>query len=274
MNTPTQRREVVESLKQKGLSKRAACKWSGQSRRVTQYEAKTPIEDEALIKKMKQVSLAHPRYGYRRVAVLVKASQSCVWRLWKQHGFKLGRKRLKKRLVIQKGGLPRPHKAEFPDHVWTYDIIHDRLADGSEFKMLCILDEFTRECLAIYVAKSIPARVVKAVLARVMGTGRKPKYLRSDNGSQFTATPVKIWLKAAAVGPAFIDPGSPWQNGFVESFHGKLRDECLSLEYFNSQKDAEVVIEQWRHAYNTERPHSSLDYKTPAAFAAQFVNKR
>jgi putative transposase len=154
--------------------------------------------------------------------------------------------------------------------VWTYDIIHDRLADGSAFKMLCLLDEFTRECLAIYVARSIRATDVQRVLMEVIAMWGMPEFIRSDNGGEFAATAIMAWLTNQKVGPAFIDPGCPWQNGFVESFHGKLRDECLNREWFASLAEAKVVIKQWRHFYNTQRPHSALDYKTPVAAAMAF----
>lgn len=158
--------------------------------------------------------------------------------------------------------------------MWTYDIIEDRLADGSTFRMLCVLDEFTRECLGIYVARTIRAADVIRVLQVIMDVHvRKPEFIRSDNGGQFAANDVMAWLHEHMVGPTFVDPGCPWQNGFVESLHGKFRDECLNREWFKSIQEATIVIEQWRQFYNAKRPHSSLNYLTPAAFAAQHTHR-
>jgi transposase InsO family protein len=146
--------------------------------------------------------------------------------------------------------------------------VHDRLADGRPFKTLSVLDEFTRECVAILVATSIRAETVITTLSKVMCRRGAPEFLRSDNGSEFTAQAVQMWLEAHQVGPTFIPPGQPWKNGFVESFHDKFRDECLEREWFHSLEEAQVVIEKWRKHYNTQRPHSSLGYQTPAQFAA------
>ena len=260
----------------KGLSeraacgvRRAACKWSGWSRAVSQYPPAKAISDVQLVEQVKHMALLHPRFGYRRIAVMLGESPRRVWRLWRRHGFKLGKQRTKRR-GQKEARLARPHRAEHPNHVWTYDIIHDRLADGSSFKMLCLLDEFTRECLAIYVARSIRAADVQRVLMEVMAVRGMPGFIRSDNGGEFAATAIMAWLTDNNVGPAFIDPGCPWQNGFVESFHGKLRDECLNREWFKTLQEACIVIEQWRRFYTTQRPHSSLGYKTPVAAAMAF----
>ncbi len=147
--------------------------------------------------------------------------------------------------------------------------MHDQLGDGRRFKTLSVLDEFTRECLAIQVGQSIRAPQVIQVLAQVMSTRGAPAYLRSDNGSEFTAKAVQRWLREPQIGPAFIAPGRPWQNGYIESFHSRLRDECLNREWFHSGTEAAHVIERWRQQYNTARPHSSLGYRTPAQVAAQ-----
>jgi putative transposase len=168
---------------------------------------------------------------------------------------------------------PLPQQAEYPNHVWTYDILFDRLADGRPFKTLSVLDEFTRECLGILVAISIHAEDVIAFLAGILQQRNAPVFLRSDNGSEFTAAAVQTWLADKKVGPAFIPPGQPWKNGFIESFHDKFRDECLQREWFSSLLDAQVVIADWRLHYNAQRPHSSLGYKTPAAFAAQYITQ-
>jgi putative transposase len=209
---------VITHLTSKGLSDRAACMWSGWSRQVSQYQPAKALSDVQLVEQMKHTSLLHPRFGYRRIAVMLDESPRRVWRLWRRHGFKLGKQRVKRK---PKKAVPseRPHRAEHPNHVWTYDILHDRLADGSAFKMLCLLDEFTRECLAIYVARSIRAADVQRVLTEVMAVRGVPRFptgtfrIRSDNGGEFAATAIMAWLTDNHVGPAFIDPGCPWQNG-------------------------------------------------------------
>lgn len=191
------------------------------------------------------------------------------WRLWKRYDFQIGSQRPRKPRKQEKMSA-LPQQAEYPNHVWTYDLLFDRFADGRPFKTLSILDEFTRECLGILVAITIHAEDVTAFLDGVMQKRSSPVFLRSDNGSEFTAESVQIWLAKKSVGPAFIPPGQPWKNGFIESFHDKFRDECLQREWFSSLLDAQVVIADWRLHYNTRRPHSSLKYKTPADFAAQF----
>lgn len=260
---------MIGQMRQAGLSERAASRWSPWSRRVALYEAKLIESDAELLAQMKLMSLLHPRFGYRRIAIMLNESVKCVRRLWCRHGFKLDENRPKHRRSHADKD-ERPHRAEHPDHVWTYDIIEDRLADSSIFRMLCVLDEFTRECLAIYVARTICAADVIRTLQSIMDKyARKPEFIRSDNGGQFAANAVMAWLGERKVGPAFIDPGCPWQNGFVESFHGKFRDECLNREWFKSMQEAAIVVEQWRQFYNAKRPHSSLNYMTPLAFAAQ-----
>lgn len=255
-------------MRQAGLSGRAASRWSPWSRQVATYAAKLIASDAELLQQMKLMALLHPRFGYRRIATMLNTSVKRVRRLWHQHGFKLGAGRSKRRRSRGDAG-ERPHRAEHADHVWTYDIIEDRLADGSVFRMLCVPDEFTRECLAIYVARTIRAADVTRTLQSIMDQhGRKPECIRSDHGGQFAADAVMAWLSERRVDSAFIDPGCPWQNGFVESFHGKFRDECLNREWFKSINEAAVVIEQWRQFYNAKRPHSSLRYMTPLAFAA------
>lgn len=259
---------MIEHMESKGLSKRSACRWSGFSRSVGRYKLRRPAQDDQCLKKMREVAKDNPRYGYRRVAILSGIGFGRSWRLWKQHGFQIGAQRTRKPRKKDKVSI-QPQQAEYPNHVWTYDILFDRLADGRPFKTLSVLDEFTRECLGILTATSILAQDVIALLSAIFLRRTAPVFLRSDNGSEFTAEPVQTWLEQNKVGPAFIPPGQPWKNGFIESFHDKFRDECLQREWFPSLLDAQVVIEDWRLHYNTQRPHSSLNYKTPAEFAAQ-----
>ena len=197
-------------------------------------------------------------------------SERRIRRLWELHGFTCKRPK-KSRNKIVPSENPRPNRADHPDHVWTYDFMHDTLKSGRSYRLLNVLDEFTRECLTIHVNHSINSQDVIGMLWEVMRkTGRKPEYLRSDNGSEFVAGEVKCWLASQAVGPSYIDPGSPWQNGFIESFNGKLRVELLKREWFHSLQEAQVEIERWRNFYNDERPHSALGRIPPSKFAATY----
>jgi len=268
--TAVERHTLIEHLESKGLSKRAACHWAGYSRSVGSYVLRRPDQDAQALEEMHKAVHANPRYGYRRVAVISGLGFGRSWRIWKKHGFQIAPHRTRK--PQKKDKTPaQPQPAEYPNHVWTYDILFDRLADGRIFKTLSILDEFTRECVGILVATSILSQDVIAFLSVILQQRSAPVFLRSDNGSEFTAESVQIWLQQNKVGPAFIPPGQPWKNGFIESFHDKFRDECLRREWFQSLLDAHVVIEDWRLHYNTQRPHSSLDYKTPADFAAHYT---
>lgn len=266
MVTPAQRHDLLTHLTSKGLSQRSACRWSGLTRRMARYRLQQPARDAQAITAMQPVMAQHPRFGYRRVAVLAQLSFKRAWRLWKQQGFAVQPARVRRPRALRRD--ERSHQATHRNHVWTYDILFDRLADGRLFKTLSILDEFTRECLAIHVAPSIRANDVIAVLQRTMQQQGHPQFIRSDNGSEFTATAVQQWLQMQHVGPSFIAPGHPWQNGFIESFHGKFRDECLNREWFTTGHEATIVIEHWRKDYNTHRPHSALGYRTPAQVAA------
>ena len=266
MVTPAQRHDVLTHLTSTGLSQRSACRWSGISRSAARYRLRQVVHDAQSLAAMQPVMTQHPRFGYRRVAVLARLSFKRAWRLWQQQGFAVQPGRVRRPRATRRD--ERSHQATHRNHVWTYDILYDRLADGRLFKTLSILDEFTRECLAIHVAPLIRATDVVAVLQRTMQHHGRPQFLRSDNGSEFTATTFQQWLQSQHVGPSFIAPGHPWQNGFIESFHGKFRDECLSREWFTTGHEATIVIEHWRQNYNTQRPHSALNYRTPAQVAA------
>jgi putative transposase len=267
-----ERHTLLASVEEKGLSKRAACRWTGISRSVSRYKLQRPDQDAQYVETMRQSTKDNPRYGYRRIAIVSGLGFGRSWRLWKQYDFQIGSQRPRKPRKQEKTPA-LPQQAEYPNHVWTYDLLFDRFADGRPFKTLSILDEFTRECLGILVATTIHAEDVTAFLDGVMQKRSSPVFLRSDNGSEFTAESVQTWLAQKSVGPAFIPPGQPWKNGFIESFHDKFRDECLQREWFSSLLDAQIVIEDWRLHYNTRRPHSSLKYKTPAEFAAQFITQ-
>jgi len=227
------------------LSARAACRWAGCSHAVGRYVLRCPDQDAKWLEEMRKAARANPRYGYRRVAVVSGVGFGSSWRRWKQHDFQVAPQRARKRQKKDKSPS-QPQQAEYPNHVWTYDILFDRLADGRQFKTLSILDEFTRECLGILVATSILAQDVIAFLAVIFQKRTAPVFLRSDNGSEFTAEAVQTWLEQNKVDPAFIPPGQLWKNGFIESFHDKFRDECLQREWLQSLLEAQVVIEAWR----------------------------
>jgi len=165
------------------------------------------------------------------------------------------------------------NKAEYPNHVWSYDFVEDRTERGGKLRILAIIDEYTRECLAIRVAPSIPASAVVRVLEWLFLTRGVPKHIRSDNGPEFVARAVCHWLEESGCQTLFINPGSPWENGYIESFIDKLRDECLNREIFRNGGEAQVIVENWRQEYNNYRPHSSLDYLTPSEFAKRYYEK-
>ena len=260
MSTPAGRRRALEAVSSRGVSERAACRYLGLSRRVTGYELRQPAKDRALGDRLIESSQQLPRFGYRRTAAWLDVSLCRVRRLWKQLGLQLPRRRPRRRRCGTDIRLPGATNA---NSVWCYDFVHDRFADGRAFRLLCVLDEHTRECLAIEVARSITSQDVILVLSRLMRLYGKPAFIRSDQGTEFTAGAVMRWLRDQRVGPAFIGPGRPWHNGFVESFNGKLRDECLNREWFRDLREARMLIGQWREFYNHRRPHSSLGNRTP-----------
>jgi len=266
MVTPARRREAVDVMVCRGLSKTAAARQLGLSRRVMCYEPRQIAKDRELGGQIREVSQQYPRFGYRRVAAWMDLSEKQVWRLWSQMGLALPKRRPRRRRTGSDIRLP---EAVQPNTVWSYDFVHDRTANGRTLKLLCVVDEHSRECLAIEVGRSIRSQDVILTLSRLMRLYGKPQYIRSDNGAEFTASAVMRWLRDQNVGPTYIKPGSPWQNGYVESFNGKLRDECLNREWFLTIREARVVIEQWRQFYNHQRPHSALGYKTPANIGQQ-----
>lgn len=269
MMTPIGRRRVLRRAMDRGLSARSACRLLGFSRSVACYGLRQPVKDEPYVAQLVQTSQQYPRFGYRRMAFWLSWSQKRVRRLWSQQGLQLPRRRGRKRRL---GTDVRVPGAPVPNSVWTYDFVHDRLADKSALKLLCVLDEHTRECLAIEVARSMSSITVINTLARLMRLHGKPAHIRSDQGAEFTAGVVMRWLRDQNVGPVFIAAGKPWQNGFVESFNGKLRDECLTREWFRDLREARILIERWRHFYNHQRPHSALAYRTPAAVRQEWLN--
>lgn len=257
-----------------GYSCRRSCRVSSLSRSTLRHKAELRAErDNEVVEQIKRVVKKHRRYGCPRVYAQLRRqglliNRKRVHRLWKKEGFSLRRKGRRKRHIVT--GQERVHKAEYPNHIWTYDFIEDRTAKGNRLRILSVLDEFHRECLCLRVERSFPASKVIETLEFLFLLKGRPMYLRSDNGPEFIAKAVKGWLGTQEVKPVYIEPGSPWQNGFVESFHDKLRDECLNQEIFANTSEARALIETWREYYNNERLHSGLGYRTPAEFAAQF----
>ena len=261
MTTPSGRRAALDHLTRRGVSQRKACRYLGLSRRVACYRLRQPDKDRVVGQRLITASQDVPRFGYRRMAAWLALSESRVRRLWRTLGLNIPRRRPRRR---RSGSDIRLPGAVQPNAVWSYDFVHDQLVDGRVLKLLCVVDEYTRECLAIEVGASLRSQDVILTLSRLMRLYGKPAYVRSDNGAEFTAAKVMRWLRDNAIGPAFIAPGSPWQNGVVESFNGKLRDELLNREWFRTRAEAKVLIERWRQFYNERRPHSAHRYQPPA----------
>ena len=214
----------------------------------------------------------HPRYGYRRIWALLRrqgfvVNRKRIWRLWRQEGLKVPKKqRKKRRLGTSANGCVR-QRAMRKDQVWAWDFVHDRTTDGRTLKWLTIVDEYTRECLALRVARSIKARDAIDILAELFARRGVPEFLRSDNGPEFIATAMRKWLERVNVGTLYIEPGSPWENGYSESFNSKCRDEFLNAEEFDTVPHARALAGAWEADYNDGRPHSALGYMTPSEFA-------
>lgn len=262
------RREQANYAHRRGLSQRCACALIGVSRSTLGYELQQPLKDAPVMAAMRELSAQYPRFGYRRIHVyLERQGHRMSWdrahRLWRLAGLQVPRKRPRRRVAT---GRPRPLPATGANQVWAYDFVFDACASGQQLKCLTVIDEWTRECLAIDVQGSIRSKRVIEVLGRLVSLHGAPQSLRSDNGPEFVSRAILKWLKEADIATAFIDPGKPWQNGADESFNGKLRDECLSAEWFRTRQEARAVIEDWRRHYNLDRPHSSLGYLSPFEF--------
>jgi putative transposase len=238
------------------------------------YQGRKAAKDAAVIERMQELSAQYPRYGYRRIRIFLgrdghRMGVGRAYRLWRVAGLQLPRRRPRKRVA---GARPRPQAPCGPNQVWSYDFVFDHCANGQQLKCLTVTDEFTKEGLAIDVDGRIRSPRVIEVLSRLVSARGAPTFLRSDNGPEFVSKALLSWIVAQGIGTALIEPGKPWQNGVTESFNGKFRDECLSLEWFRSRAEAKVIIETWRRHYNEVRPHSSLGYLTPNEFVARRAN--
>ena len=274
MVSPTRRREAVTSLRDRHrVSERRACQLVGQARATQRYRPRKKDGQTMIVKKMHELVRRHPRFGYRRIHALLRrmglrTNRKRVCRLWKQEGFKVPQKQGKKRrLGVSANGVERC-VAERIDHVWGWDFIHDRDQKGRAIKTLSIVGEYTRECLALEVGRSFKAVDVLDVLRELFVIRGVPEHIRSDNGPEFIAQAIRAFLGRASVGTLHIEPGAPWRNGYAESFHSRLRDELLDAEVFADLAEAKSLSARWKNDDNHRRPHSSLEYRTPAEFAA------
>ena len=254
-----------------------ACRALGLARSSFYLTSQRSTRSHALHNEIKSLSQKHPRYGYRRITALLRregheVNSKRVQRARRMEGLQVSKKQRRMRRVGE--STAQRQRALHRGHVWSWDFVEDQTERGTRFRVLTLLDEYTRECLAVHVAWSVRAVDVITVVEAAMARYGVPEHLRSDNGPEFIAYAIQDWLKDKGVKTIYITPGSPWENAYIESFHDKLRDECLNRELFGSLLEAQVIIEQWRMEYNGLRPHSALGYRTPDEFAAAHGSSR
>jgi putative transposase len=263
------------------LSERRICRVLGQHRSTQRRVPTGPDDEERLTADLVELARRHGRLGYRKIAEMLRSTAGWivndkrVERIWRREGLKVPAKQSKQGRIWSADGSCIRLRAERPNHVWSYDFVEDRTHDGRKYRMLNLIDEFTHECLAIRVDRKLKSTDVIDLLSDQFILRGVPEHIRSDNGPEFVAKAVQDWVRAVGTKTAYIERGSPWENGFIESFNARLRDELLDGEIFYSLAEARIVIESWRRHYNTVRPHGSLGYKPPApevfisAFAAR-----
>ena len=273
MVSPSTKRRAVKRVIETGLGTTAeACRALGLARSSYYRNGTGSQGSRQMHGEIVELSREHPRYGYRRVTALLRregheVNAKRVQRVRRKEGLQVSRKQRKlRRLGVSTAQRQRATRA---NHVWSWDFVEDQTENGTRFRVLTLIDEHTRECLAVHGDWSIRAVDVITVVEAAMARYGAPSHLRSDNGPEFIAYAIQDWLRERNVKTLYITPGSPWENAYIESFHDKLRDECLNREIFGSLWEARVVIEQWRLYYNAERPHSSLGYQTPAEFGGR-----
>ena len=255
------------------ISERRICRALGQPRSTQRYERKVRDDEEALTGRIIELATKYGRYGYRMITALLRnegwrVNHKRVERIWREEGLRVPSKQPKKgRLWLNDGSCIRL-RPQHRNHVWSYDFVYERTHDGRQLRFLTIIDECSRECLAIRAARSHRSRDVIRTLSQLFITKGVPEHIRSDNGPEFTSKAVRKWLERLEVKALFIEPGSPWENGYIESFNGKFRYEHLNREIFYTLGEAQVLAEMWRKEYNQVRPHSSLGYRSPAPEAA------
>ncbi len=254
------------------MSERRVCRVLGQARATQRYQTTTPTGEAPLTAAVVQLAGEFGRYGYRRVTGLLRArgwrvNHKRVERIWRREGLKVPQRQPKRgRLWLNDGSCIRLRPLR-QNHVWAYDFVFVRTQDGRLVKILTLIDEFTRECLALRAARRLSSDDVLQCLTELFTWRGVPEHIRSDNGGEFTAKAVRRWLGRVGATTLFIEPGSPWENGYNESFNGKLRDEFLNGEIFYTLKEVQILLEQWRRIYNHIRPHSALGYRPPAPMA-------
>ena len=272
MVSPAQNKQAVAYVVDQRLcSERRACRYLGVHRSTYRYPVKSPLPQQVqLHQRIVSLSWQYPRYGYRRIRAVLEregwsVSRKQVQRIRRKEGLKVHPK--PQRIPRQGVSTGLPTQATHRNHVWTWDFIFDRTGKGSTLKMLTMLDEYTRQCLAIRVERQIRSGQVLVTLWQAMMQYGIPEHIRSDNGTEFIAGKIQRWLRVNQIKTLYIEPGSPWQNGYIESFHSRFRDECLNREWLLNLREARVVIEDWRQHYNTERPHSRLGYLSPENYS-------
>ena len=273
--SPSRKRAAAKDLQEQfEVSERRACRVINQPRSSQRYESKPRSDESALAKRMFQLARQRPRFGYRRIAVLLRqeswqAGDTRVYRLWRREGLKVPQKKRKRRRLGRSENGCHRRRAQYKDHVWSWDFVFDGTSSGSQLKWLAIVDEYTRECLSLKVDRSITSEDVIDTLAELFAMRGVPACIRSDNGPEFIARAIRRWLDQVEVEALYIEPGSPWENGYAESFFSRLRDEFLALEIFENLLAARKLTAAWREDYNHHRPHSSLGYVPPSEFAAR-----
>ena len=276
MVSPTRRREAFEHIRRRRpeVSTRRACELVGLSRNAVKAPKSKAEKDRPLVEALTGLAAQHPRLGYRMLHGMValrgfRAGRDQVYRLCRRHGLRVPRRVKKRRAIGVAANAVHVLRATGLNHVWTWDFVHDQtMNDGRTFKILTVVDEYTRVPLLVHVARQINAGEVIRLVSGLFREHGAPRHIRSDNGPEFIAGQLKKYLRDSGVDTLYVEPGSPWQNGLIESFNGRLRDECLDREAFMDLREAVVVVGDYRRFYTEDRPHSSLDYRTPGAFAA------
>lgn len=269
MVTPSQHRDAVAYVRcELGVSERRACRALGQPRSTQQYEPLRTEKDKVLVKRLHELAQKHPRYGYRRITAKLKeehwdVNRKRVQRLWRAEGLKVVTKTHKRTRLGEGENACHRRKPEHAHHVWALDFLMDSTLNGGRLKFLAVIDEFSRSCLSIKVERTMTSGDVVGELERLITLHGPPTFIRCDNGPEFISQATRQFLAAADIETLFIEPGSPWQNGYSESFNGRFRDELLNLETFTSTLEARVLSEVWRREYNEQRPHGALAYRTP-----------
>jgi transposase InsO family protein len=266
---------MVEQVQSKfDVSERRACEVVDQPRSSQRYEAKVRDDEAKLVTRMLELVRRFPRYGYRFITAKLRqdgwqVNAKRIYRLWRREGLKVPQKKRKKRRLGSSENSCDRRRAECANDVWCWDFIFDHTTSGSQLKWLSIVDEYTRECLCLKVGRSITSEDVLDTLAELFAMRGIPQHIRSDNGPEFVATAIQRWLRQTSIKALYVEPGSPWENGYAESFHSRFRDEFLALEEFESLAAARVLTATWRAEYNDFRPHSSLGYQTPSEFSSR-----